>query len=96
MADIDSDEIPAMCDRGYVANGDNTARDIKPTNRRNREVTFFMQIRTSQSPVTREHHVFRMWLRTKPIFHACISSILHITHRTHRNVKKKFQSIEFY
>ena len=77
MADIDSDEIPAMCDRGYVANGDNTVRDIKPTNRRNREVTFFMQIRTSQSPVTRAHHVFECGLVQNQYFmHVFLASYI--------------------
>ena len=67
-----------MYDIGCVANGDDTARDIKPT----KEKWHFC--------------VFRMWPRTKPTFHACNSSILHITHRTHRNVNKIYKSIVLY
>ena len=85
VADSGIDEIPIMCERGYVANANDTVRNINtvPTNRRLRVEVFFPADQISrkqpvQSPVPRIQDVFRMWPRPKSRFHACISSILHI------------------
>ena len=76
------DEIPIMCDRGCVTNGDDTVRDLNtvPTNRLLKGKFFSPvdQISTNNQTVPLTHDVFRMWSRPKSRSHAGISFILHI------------------